>query len=245
MRKQRKASLSVLLVMILGVTGTTFFVAQGKWSVAEAYLGAITFCLYGLPLIGAIVGASAAMGIRNQSVRDSEEMLPSNPAEKVFGAYVAGAIYFLGIVLMVFAMYPSWTMELTWFALALLYLHFLAFSITYALKLPVLGAGLAVILVGLDTFFMASFSRIAVLSPLSTVPFWLASTIPVWVAGALGLWMLASQIECNKRPGILKAALTTACFLFAPVFSGLLWFLVSKVFRTGIDNIWDLWRLSW
>ncbi len=225
LRKQRKASLSILLVVVLGILGTTFIVAQGTWSFAEAYLGSMTFCLYGLPLIGAVLGASAAMGIRNQSIRDSEEMLPSNPARKVFAAYLTSAGYFLAIDLMVFALYPSSSTLLFWIELALValaYLHFLAFAITYALKLPVLGAGLAVILVGLDTFFTISFVQTTIMYPPGMAFFWMACSIPEWVAGALGLWMLARQIERNKRPGVLKAALAALCFLSAPVFSVLL-----------------------
>jgi len=242
MRKQRKASLSVLLVMILAVAGTVIFVSQGRWSVAEAYLGAMTFCVIGLPLIGSVLGASAAMGIRNQNVRDSEEMLPSTPARKVFGAYLASALYFLGIVLLVFAFYPSGRNEVGWIGLALPYLHFLAFAITYALKLPVLGAGLAVILVAVETFFTGAFIRISLAFPsLNLALFWLAFSIPVWVAAALALWMLARQIERNKRPGILKGAIAACCFLFAPVCSGLVWYLITEVFRAGI-SVWDLWR---
>ena len=189
LRKQRKASLSVLLVMILGVLGTSFVVARGRWSFADIYLGAMSFCVIGLPLIGTVLGSSAAMGIRNQSVRDSEEALPSTPAGKVFGAYLASAIYFLGIVLVVFALYPSGKAELKWIWLAVPYLHFLAFALTYSLKLPVLGAGLAVILVGVDTFFIGSFfPNFLAFSDFRPVLFWwLPFLIPAWVIGILAL----------------------------------------------------------
>ena len=247
LRKQRKASLSVLLVMILGVLGTSFVVARGRWSFAEAYLGAITFCVIALPLIAAVLGASAAMGIRNQNVRDSEEALPSAPAGKVFGAYLASVIYFLAIVLVVFALYPSGKVELKWIWLAVPYLHFLAFALTYSLKLPVLGAGLAVILIGLDAFFIGSFiPNFLAFSDFKPALFWwLPFVIPAWLAGALALRMIARQIERNRRPGILKAAIAAMCFLFPLLFSGLLWFLIAKVFRTGTENIWDVWRQNW
>jgi hypothetical protein len=242
--KQRKLFFSTLFVLILGVTFPAIFLSVIRSVGAiESLSGAGAFLILLLPLVIVFLAASAGSSLRKTEDRNHEELLPVHPFLRVYGAYFVSFFYTAIICLLVFSLlsvqevfrlasYRGGIFELP-FEVLLLYgwsLHCLSFGISYVLNLPVLGAGLALILSTVDLFFRTVFlyhTRFCHSDSLE----WTFPTLIVPIACAfISAAIAASRLERGLRLGIKAVFPLVLCFLVVPVWTVLIAFSKSSSF---------------
>ncbi|PWT91658.1 MAG: hypothetical protein C5B54_04910 [Acidobacteria bacterium] len=219
-KKQKITFFNTLLTMSL--SAITFVVALTviNRTFSTEFLGAFSIALSGIgvPVLAMIYGATAAYHLRTQ--RNIEELLPVSAVKKVFASYLVSLPYYLcsAVVILMFTFLigrQQLPVELDEpfvvpvVIVGVFFLHLLSFAFTYWLALPVLGVGLAAMVVFTSEFFL--FTAI-------TLPFWTESKTIVAVriafaviAGCIGatlsLFFLSKKIERETRIGFFKGGL--------------------------------------
>lgn len=148
-------SLLALLAAVQIVVMAIFYLAdRSSMDLAVRYaLGVVigTSVWFFPPLLGTSTGAR----LRRDPERIAEEMLPASPSQRVFGAYFGGLLYlalflFASLVVLMFAFAPP--PQVLWEAVilflpAILHFHLLNFTFAYWIRMSILGAALASLLV--------------------------------------------------------------------------------------------------
>ena len=245
--KQRKLFISTLFVLVLGVTlPAMFLLSLRSVRVNESLSGAAIFLILLMPLVIVFFGASAGTSLRKIEDRNHEELLPVHPFVRVYGTYCVNLFYTGLICLLAFSLlglgdvfslanYRLTVFELP-FRILLLYawsLHCISFGIGYVLNLPVLGAGLALILSTADLFFRTVFlyyTRYFSFDPLD----WSFPILILPIACALiSSAFAASRLERGLPLGIKAGLPLILCYLVTPG-----WILFT-IFSKSVYS-WDL-----
>jgi hypothetical protein len=239
--KQRKTFLSTVLVLVLGVAVPAALLPMVRSvRVIESFSGAAAFLVLLMPLVIVFLAASAGAPLRKTEHKNHEELLPVHPFLRVYGAYFVSFCYTAVILLLSLSLlgiqevfyianYRMRLFELS-FAVLLLYawsLHSLSFAITYVLNLPVLAAGISLILATVDLFFRAAF--VYYFRYWSVDQGWVVLTLPLPIALVLiSLAIAAKKLERGSRLGFKAGAPLLLCFLLGPIWTILLACSISR-----------------
>ena len=242
--KQRKTFFSIIFVLALGVAGPAAVLPTIRsFRTIESFSGAAVFLILLMPLVIVFLGASAAASLRKTEDRNHEELLPVHPFQRVYGAYLVSFSYTAFVTLLSFSLlgiqevfslasYQLRIFELP-FGILLLYvwsLHCLSFSISYVLNLPVLGAGISLILSTVDLFFRAVFLYYYRYWSSDSVS-WVSLTFLIPVAFVLISPAIAAfRLERESRLGIKAGFPLFLCFLVVPVWTLLIAYAISPSF---------------
>ncbi len=162
--KQKNAFVSVLIllaVIVLVVNAEALINHRDLREVISA-LSAVLM-VGGVPLLAVLLGGSAGTGLRGQSARSAEEMLPFSPVRKVFGAYLTSLVYLLalgaaliaaGFMLSDATVLESIEVPVFLVPAMSLLLHLFSFLFCYWMGQPFFGGGLALLLAGAEGFML-------------------------------------------------------------------------------------------
>lgn len=230
--KQKKTFFSTLFVLVLGVAVPAVLLPTIRpVRTMEALSGAAAFLILLMPLVIVFLAASAAASLRKTEDRNHEELLPLHPFQRVYGGYFVSFCYSAVILLLSLSLlgiqevfyvanYRLRLFELS-FVVLLLYawsLHSLSFVITYVLNLPVLAAGISLILATVDLFFRAIF--VHYFRYWSADPGWVVLTLPIPTALVLiSLAIAAKKLERGSRLGFKAGTALFLCFLQGPIWT--------------------------
>jgi hypothetical protein len=244
LRKQKKGFLSALLMFGISITWVAAMLAVqhlriwlwGADNPFEVMRGALAgTLLFGIPLASILFPAGAAMMLRNSSNSNAEEPLPISPIRRVASAYLISLLYFVSFTVLIlfiaaafhafsfFGDYEDLSNRVLLIALALLHLHFLTFVFCYWLKMPILGIGVALIILAAEGF------SIFHLTPLLNWLYWryqARSTfeslfwkwvLPEYALSLIGfpaaLWFLSNKLEHSEKAGWRNSFLVLAGLL--------------------------------
>ena len=270
LRKHRKSFFSTLFVIVVGVLGTAVFTSyMNRLSPHEAFVGAAAFLICGLPLLTVMFGVQSAVSLRREAERSQEEVIPVSPITRVSGAYLTSLLFFLAVALPILGLLGSaevYNVVYIWLGSALLYpvlclvllihLHLLGFAISYWLNLPVLGGGLALILIVIDTFeksVLIAVSRnlwfmgMGVEVPYKFIEIWMpGTTLMAWLLGLTGLMFVATKVERGKRLGYSKGLLVALVLVLGPILStAIVEVVATRADRLLIPQGLSFWSVYW
>lgn len=254
--KHKKSFFSLIVIVLLSFVLIQFMPSYFKGYADYDVVGAgMTFLVvFGIPMLAVVMGAIHAAVLRRDPEKSAEEPLPVSPDRKVLGGYLGSLIYFLLIAVPFMLCYPSFIqtsafghmmdnifallISSSWW-LALLLLHLLSFALTYWLKQPIMGGGLAVIAILTQGALMMSMAWELPNRPLSSYrltyyyEWWQFSSVQTTVAVVLittafliafrSLLLLGRKLERGVRINFLTAARLILGLFFGVFFSLLLY----------------------
>jgi hypothetical protein len=248
--KQRKIFFSTLFVLILGVTFPAIVLPIiGSVRTIESLSGAAAFLILLMPLVIVFLAASAGASLRKTEDKNHEELLPIHPFLRVYGTYLVNFGYTALIFLLSLSLlgiqevfyvsnYRLRLFELS-FEVLLLYawsLHSLSFGISYVLNLPVLAAGITLILATIELFSRAVF--VHYFRYFSAEPSWLVLTIPIpTIVVLISLAIAAKKLERGSKFGMQASLLLVFCFLLGPIWTILTGYTLTASYW---PYFWDL-----
>lgn len=169
-RKHRRSFIATSCVLLAGVFGTVWIgVLLNTWDWLIGVSGGVAMLVFCIPFLAVLFGSMTATSLRREPEQPAEEPLPINPLVRVGGAFLAGLFFFLCLAValpFLFAFpdvfnyaYQSPTVQLIfgplfwWLVFGVLHLYALAFLLSYWLKQPILGSGLALLVLALEVYF--------------------------------------------------------------------------------------------
>lgn len=230
--KQQRNALSVLLILAIAIFTALVHGVFRPARLMDLMKVLSVAAVYCIPVIGLVFGIAAAAGIRGEQRRMAEEMLPFSPRQRVLGAYII-SLLLLTALSVFFVTACWWAGELMflkawplvgpyWVLIpAVLYLHLLAFTLTYWTGQPLLGGGLALVCAALTGFCLFSllslYDRPFFDFSWQEFPLSLAKGAAIVALAAFAvLWILPPRIERHRafRPDALVLG---ALLCLAPV----------------------------
>jgi hypothetical protein len=229
--KQKNAFVSILIILavtILVVNAEALINHRNLREVLSAL--AAVLMVAGVPLLAVLLGGSAGTGLRGQTARSAEEMLPFSPVRKVLGAYLTSLLYLAAagsaLTAAGFALSDAGVLESIDVPVFLIpamsaLLHLFSFLFCYWLGQPFFGGGLALLLAGAEgylLFVQYNLRWIHGIYGTSLAEAFTASMVVSLLAAAVGgvaaLVVLARRVEHEKRlwliPGFAAALLVSA-----------------------------------
>ncbi len=179
-----------------------------------------------VPMLAMLLGASAGVSLRTSLNRNAEEPLPFPPVRKLLGAYIVSLAYLLeATTVLAILNYFTGTFSSFWLSnwktefhialVALPKLHLLCFLLSYWLRQPALGAGLALAMITVELY------GLWLLSGVFQFPyygFWYYSSSEVsffirvgvcaligWCGATGSMFFLARNLETQERNSYVKS----------------------------------------
>jgi hypothetical protein len=265
--KHKRSAISMVIIVLLSFVLIQFMPSFIKGYADYDVVGAgmTVLVVFGIPVLALAMGAMHAAALRREPEKSVEEALPVSPGRKLMGSYLASLFYFVGIALPFMLLYPSFIrvsafghmmdnifallISSSWW-LALLLLHLQAFALTYWLKQPIMGGGLAgIAMVAQSTLMMATAWLLPSLQAqhyrlsyyyewwqLSSVQTMVAATVVIaaFLLNFRGLILLARKLERGIHINFTTALKVVFMLFFGVVFA-LVLFLGFSGFSQDLD----------
>lgn len=215
----------------------------------------------GIPLVAAVFGIAAAMGIRKEPERSAEEVLPIPPFTRSAGAYLTSflllfaigvPLLILGIAMNSLLVFGDYGIErdIVMAATAVVYFHFLSFVLYYWIK----DIFLAVVLTALVMFaHYQLFGFLRYISDWYNYPYhptnifnktFLLNSVVSFSAVLLALFLLAKNIERGIRITLRRGISICLIILSGLAISAGIAIYASNVVKTALFPDFALWRGS-